>query len=151
VLDLGELPLIPALGSDIQVVVINLIHNAMDAMPDGGTLAFTSRKLQDAVEVGVEDTGAGIPEELRSRVWEPYVSGKPTDVGNSTAGRGWGLTIVNRIINQHGGTIRFTSVENHGTRFVFTLPLEQTRSALPEEVETEASNEADMVQEQGLS
>lgn len=137
VLELGTLPAVPALGSDIQVVLINLIHNAMDAMPDGGTLAFSTRCLDDAVEVTVADTGVGIPEALRSRVWEPYVSGKPTDAGNSTAGRGWGLTIVNRIINQHGGTIRFASVEGHGTRFVFTLPLEQTRDGVLEEPEAE--------------
>lgn len=138
VLDLQALPPVPALASDIQVVLINLIHNAMDAMPDGGTLAFATRRLQDAVEVSVEDTGGGIPEELRSRVWEPYVSGKPGEAGNSTAGRGWGLTIVNRIINQHAGTIRFASVENHGTRFIFTLPLEQARSTVSDDAEREA-------------
>jgi signal transduction histidine kinase len=145
VLDLGQLPLVPALGSDIQVVMINLIHNAIDAMPEGGTLAFTTRSLADSVEVTVADTGSGIPEELRSRVWEPYVSGKPTDVGNSTAGRGWGLTIVNRIINQHGGTIRFASVEGHGTRFIFTLPLEQASIEVPEDLDAEAPAETDAV------
>jgi signal transduction histidine kinase len=151
VLDLGDLPLVPALGSDIQVVVINLIHNAMDAMPDGGTLAFTSRQLPDAVEVGVADTGSGIREELRARVWEPYVSGRPTAAGNSTAGRGWGLTIVNRIINQHGGTIRFTSVVNHGTRFVFTLPMAQAAMAVPQEVGVEVTGYPDEVCEPGVS
>jgi signal transduction histidine kinase len=137
-LDLGMLPLVPALAGDIQVVLINLIHNAIDAMQEGGTLAFATRRLADSVEISVADTGAGIPEELRSRVWEPYVSGKPTDVGNSTAGRGWGLTIVNRIINQHGGTIRFTSVEHHGTRFIFTLPLQQARIELADSMELDA-------------
>jgi signal transduction histidine kinase len=144
VLDLGVLPLVPALGGDIQVVLINIIHNAIDAMPDGGSLEFTTCCLADAVEVSVADTGTGIPEELRSRVWEPYVSGKPTDVGNSTAGRGWGLTIVNRIITQHGGTIRFTSVEGHGTRFVFTLPLEQARTTIASEDEAEVPVEAEL-------
>jgi signal transduction histidine kinase len=123
VLELAPLPLVPAIGSDIQVVLINLIHNAIDAMPDGGTLAFATRATSAFVEVTLEDTGSGIPEAMRSRVWEPYVSGKPTEVGNSTAGRGWGLTIANRIINEHGGTIKFTSVENHGTLFTFTLPV----------------------------
>lgn len=129
VLELAPVPLVPAIGSDIQVVLINLIHNAIDAMPEGGTLAFSTRATKAFVEVNVEDTGSGIPEAMRSRVWEPYVSGKPTEVGNSTAGRGWGLTIANRIINEHGGTIKFTSVENHGTRFTFTLPvLSEARS-----------------------
>lgn len=123
VLELEELPLVKAVPSDIQVVIINLIHNALDAMPDGGTLVFSTTLAGGMVEVGVEDTGQGIPEELRSRVWEPYVSGKPTEAGNSSAGRGWGLTIVNRIIHEHAGTINFTSIRNQGTRFTFCLPV----------------------------
>lgn len=121
-LDLGELPPIPAVFSDIQVVITNLIHNAMEAMPEGGGLAFTTRANSSDVVITVEDDGEGIPEALRSKVWEPYFSGRGSDVGNSTAGRGWGLTIVNRIISAHQGTIRFTSEEKVGTRFIITLP-----------------------------
>jgi signal transduction histidine kinase len=122
-LDLAEVP--PVLGyfSDLQVVITNLIHNAVEAMPSGGTLFFFTRATQDAVLINVEDTGGGIPEELKSRVWEPYFSGRATRAGNSTAGRGWGLTIVNRIVTEHGGTIRFVSDQGKGTRFTITLPL----------------------------
>jgi signal transduction histidine kinase len=121
-LDLGELPEIPAVFSDIQVVITNLIHNAMEAMPGGGSLAFTSRVTPTDIIITVEDDGEGIPEELRSKVWEPYFSGRGSKVGNSNAGRGWGLTIVNRIITAHQGTIRFTSEEKVGTKFHITLP-----------------------------
>jgi signal transduction histidine kinase len=122
-LDLEEVP--PVLGyfSDLQVVITNLIHNAIEAMPEGGTLFFSSRATSESVLITVEDTGGGIPDELKSRVWEPYFSGRATRAGNSTAGRGWGLTIVNRIVTEHGGTIRFVSEPGNGTRFTIALPL----------------------------
>jgi len=125
VLDLGEVPPIRGYFSDLQVVLTNLIHNAMDAMPGGGSLAFSTRVAGNAVLLSLEDTGEGIDETLKSRVWEPYFSGRATRVGNSTAGRGWGLTIANRIIGEHGGTIRFVSEKGIGTRFTITLPVEQ--------------------------
>ncbi len=127
-LDLGELPEIPAVFSDIQVVITNLIHNAMEAMPNGGSLAFTSRATPTDVVITVEDDGEGIPEALRSKVWEPYFSGRGSKVGNSNAGRGWGLTIVNRIVTAHQGTIRLTSEEKVGTKFTITLPRRRDES-----------------------
>ncbi len=122
-LDLEEIPSVHVSFSDMQVVITNLLHNAIEAMPEGGNLVLTTRATNEDVVTTIEDTGEGIPFELRSRVWEPYFSGKKTEVGNSTAGRGWGLTIVNRIITEHQGTIRLTSEENVGTKFTITLPL----------------------------
>ena len=130
-LDLGELPEVPGVFSDIQVVITNLIHNAMEAMPNGGTFAFSSRANPNDIVITVEDSGEGIPEALRSKVWEPYFSGRGSNVGNSTAGRGWGLTIVNRIVTAHHGTIRFTSEESVGTRFIITLPRKKTQDEGP--------------------
>ncbi|MEY4641001.1 MAG: hypothetical protein RLZZ227_995 [Pseudomonadota bacterium] len=124
---------IPAVFSDIQVVVTNLIHNAMEAMPSGGALAFTTRVNPEDVVITVEDNGEGIPEALRSKVWEPYFSGRGSDVGNSNAGRGWGLTIVNRIITAHQGTIRLMSEEKVGTRFIITLPRKKTQDETPKQ------------------
>ena len=122
-LDLGVVQPVKGYFSDLQVVITNLIHNSLDAMPLGGTLYFSTQVTGGNVAVRVEDTGEGIAPENRSRVWEPYFSGKGAAVGNSTAGRGWGLTIVNRIINEHGGTIRLSSDIGVGTSFVITLPL----------------------------
>lgn len=128
-LDLGELPRIRAKFSDLQIVITNLIHNAIDAMPDGGQLSFSTAANDEFITITVEDNGEGIADELKARVWEPYFSGKGGVVGNSSAGRGWGLTIVNRIINEHKGSIRFTSEVNVGTRFVINLPInDQTES-----------------------
>jgi signal transduction histidine kinase len=118
----GDIP-IKGIFSDIQVVFANLIHNASDAMPDGGAFTIQSKISDNLAVVEFTDTGKGIAEELRERVWEPYFSGHATHVGNSTAGRGWGLTIVNRIISEHKGTINFTSVVGEGTTFVIKLPL----------------------------
>ena len=118
----GDIP-INGIFSDIQVVFANLIHNAADAMPDGGSFSIQSRIVDNLAVVEFSDTGKGISEDLRERVWEPYFSGHATIVGNSTAGRGWGLTIVNRIINEHKGVINFTSVPGEGTTFIIKLPL----------------------------
>ena len=122
-IDLADVPEIEAYFSDLQVVITNLIHNALDAMPDGGSLAFSTRSGTDSVVIVVEDSGEGIPDDLKSRVWEPYFSGRISRVGNSTARRGWGLTIVNRIVDEHGGTIRFDSERGAGTRFTISIPL----------------------------
>jgi len=109
----------------MQVVVANLVHNALEAMPDGGKLAIRTYPRNKNIVVEVEDSGCGIEENLRSRVWEPYFSGKETEVGNSTAGRGWGLTIVNRIVTEHQGTIKLSSKVGEGTKFTITLPQRQ--------------------------
>lgn len=124
-LDLGlnNLPEFKGNFSDMQVVIANLIHNATDAMPDGGKLAIRTYKEGENIKLEVEDTGLGIDDSIRSKVWEPYFSGKETEVGNSTAGRGWGLTIVNRIITEHNGVINFRSAVGEGTVFTITLPL----------------------------
>jgi signal transduction histidine kinase len=121
-LDLEEVSPVYVSFSDMQVVITNLFHNAIEAMPEGGNLVLTTRATNEDVITTIEDTGEGIPQELRSRVWEPYFSGRKTEVGNSTAGRGWGLTIVNRIITEHQGTIRLTSEEGVGTKFTITIP-----------------------------
>ena len=133
VLELGELPEVMGNFSDLQVVITNLIHNAVEAMPEGGTLVFRTRAEGTAVNIVVEDTGEGIPESLRSRVWEPYFSGRPSTAGNTTAGRGWGLTIVNRIINEHRGTIVLGSEQGKGTRFTISLPVRSQHDALTDE------------------
>lgn len=131
-LDLQEVPKVLAAFSDLQVVITNLIHNALEAMPDGGTMAFSTHSSGNDVVITVEDDGEGIPESVRSRVWEPYFSGRGSEIGNSTAGRGWGLAIVNRLISEHQGTIRFTSEENVGTRFIITLPAKQRSGGVAE-------------------
>lgn len=128
IMNLGELPSFNGVFSDIQVLVTNLIRNSMEAMPEAGDLTITSFCSADNIIIEVEDTGVGIAEHLRSKVWEPYFSGCETEVGNSTASRGWGLTIVNRIVTEHGGTINFVSELGRGTKFTVNLPVGRERA-----------------------
>jgi len=91
-------------------------------MPDGGTLQIRSNiELQELV-VSVGVTGIGIAPELREKIWEPYFSGKVTSAGNLTAGRGWGLTICNRIVTEHKGSIQCESVLGQGSKFTVRMP-----------------------------
>jgi len=102
-----DLPAVPLDESLCEQAFVNLIQNAYDAMGDsGGTLRVTAAKTnssnRDGVEVRIEDTGPGIPAELREQIFNPFVTTKKTGVG-------LGLSIVSRIIDGHHGTIR---VEN---------------------------------------
>ena len=124
ILDLIESePHVLGIPGEIQVLFSNLIKNALESMPDGGTLHIRSNiELQELV-VSISDTGIGIAPELREKIWEPYFSGKVTVAGNQTAGRGWGLTICNRIITEHKGSIQCESVLGQGSKFTVRMPI----------------------------
>ena len=106
------------LDGGLQHAVVNLVKNAFDAMPRGGTLTVTTRHDHDHVDVDVEDTGAGIPEEIRPRIFEPFFSTKPIHQGS-----GLGLIIAKEVVERSGGTIEFTSRVGVGTTFRIHLPL----------------------------
>jgi len=97
-------------------VLANLILNALQAMPQGGTLAVTASVSHHAVEIRVQDTGAGIPEELKGKLFSPLITGK-------AKGTGLGLAVVKRIVDAHGGKIAFESKVGKGTTFTLRLPL----------------------------
>ena len=120
--ELSSIPKIYGLLSDLEIVFTNLMSNAKEAMPNGGQLKVCSFQKHSDVIITFADSGTGIPEELQRRIWDPYSSGHQTKAGNSTAGRGWGMTIVHRIITEHGGSISFNSQPNEGTEFVIKLP-----------------------------
>ena len=106
--------------NQIQQCVINLIFNAIDAMPEGGTLAIGCAYSQDRglVEIKVEDTGSGISEEDLTHIFEPFYSTKSE--GN---GLGLGLATVYGIIDRHNGTITVDSEVGKGTVFSIKLPV----------------------------
>jgi signal transduction histidine kinase len=125
VLDLQQnLPTVQGIPGDLQVLFSNLIKNGLEAMPEAGTLRIRSNAERGEVVIAVSDTGVGIAPELREKIWEPYFSGKVTAAGNATARRGWGLTICNRIITEHKGTIQFTCKPGLETTFTVRLPAE---------------------------
>jgi len=118
------LPLAPMDESLSEQAFVNLIQNAYDAMGNGGgTLRVTAARMtvgnQDGVEVRIEDTGPGIPAELKEQIFNPFVTTKKTGVG-------LGLSIVSRIIDGHHGTIRVESGGDknglRGARFVIFFP-----------------------------
>jgi two-component system sensor histidine kinase HydH len=96
--------------------LLNLVHNAMEAMPQGGTLTLRGRRQATMVHLDVHDTGLGIPPERFARIFEPLHTTKP-------GGTGLGLYIVQEVIAAHGGQVAVQSTVGHGTTFTITLPL----------------------------
>jgi signal transduction histidine kinase len=114
------LPMIPAHPAELNQVWTNLIDNAIQAMPDGGTLTVRTFREDDHVVVEIGDTGVGIPTELQSKIFEPFFSTKP--VGQGT---GLGLDISYRVVTQrHGGDLRVISRPGD-TRFLVRLPINE--------------------------
>jgi len=106
------------LDGGLQHAIVNLVKNAFDAMPHGGTLTITTRRGEAHVDVDIEDTGSGIPEEIRSRIFEPFFSTKPIHQGS-----GLGLIIAKEVVERSGGTIEFTSQVGAGTTFRIHVPV----------------------------
>jgi PAS domain S-box-containing protein len=96
-------------------VFANLVLNAIQAMPEGGTLTITASRFNDSVAINLHDTGVGIPEEMKGKLFLPLSTGK-------AKGTGLGLAVVKRVVDAHGGTITFESGEGEGTTFTVTLP-----------------------------
>jgi signal transduction histidine kinase len=110
------LPPIIASGSELNQVWTNLIHNAIDAVDGNGRVTIRTRHDAETVTVEIADDGPGIPEDVQSRIFEPFYTTK--DVGDGT---GLGLDVSRRIVDAHGGSIFFTTRPGD-TRFVVSLP-----------------------------
>ena len=113
-----DLPHVLADVDHISQVLLNLMLNACQAMPGGGTLTLSLCPKGDRVELKVQDTGVGIPEDQISKIFDPFFTTK--SVGEGT---GLGLTVVHGIIQEHNGTIRVNSKPNQGTTFTISLPV----------------------------
>jgi two-component system NtrC family sensor kinase len=111
-----KLPPISAVASQLEQVFINIILNAYDAMPDGGEIHITAHRVKDMVELLFQDTGPGIPEEDRSRIFEPFISTKE-------GGTGLGLAVSYGIIAAHGGGLDLVTDAGPGACFRITLPV----------------------------
>ncbi len=102
----------------IEQVLINLLTNAVQAMPEGGRLTFELTENQDEVELKVADTGTGIPAEYLPRIFDPFFTTKPEGEGT-----GLGLSVSYGIITRHGGRIDVASEVGKGTTFTIHLPV----------------------------
>jgi PAS domain S-box-containing protein len=118
-----ELPLIDFDERYMKQALLNLIKNAIAAMPGGGVLTITTEVKDDQIHLGIRDTGVGIPEENKQKVFEPYFTTKET-------GSGLGLTLVFKIIREHKGDITMKSKEGEGTCFIIILPVPQKEQRL---------------------
>jgi signal transduction histidine kinase len=101
----------------MEQLFLNLVLNAVQAMPRGGDLTLKTRVGDDAVMAEVRDTGAGIPEEIRDRVFDPFFTTR--EVGEGT---GLGLAVSDSIVAAHGGTMEVTSTVGVGTAFRLEFP-----------------------------
>jgi PAS domain S-box-containing protein len=116
-LELEAVPAIPGEESALREVLTNLIFNAVDAMPRGGTLTLRTRRDGDTAVLEVADTGTGMTEEVRRRCFDPFFSTK------GDRGTGLGLSMVFGIVQRHSGALDVRSAVGKGTTFTITVPL----------------------------
>jgi signal transduction histidine kinase len=103
-------------ASTLRRAVLNVVQNALEAMPQGGTLTLECVRTATAVQLRVADSGTGIPAEHVTRIFEPLYTTKP-------GGTGMGLYIVQETLIAHGGRVTVESVEGQGSTFTFMLPV----------------------------
>ncbi|MCX5702888.1 MAG: ATP-binding protein, partial [Candidatus Omnitrophica bacterium] len=117
-----DLPRILDLG--LAHVVINIIKNALDAMPEAGALEISTSLNNGAIEISFKDTGAGMPVSIKEQIFEPFFTTKDIDKGT-----GLGLAICNEIINKYEGKIEVESSEGKGSKFVISIPRKYLENA----------------------
>ena len=113
-----ELPDLAADASQLHQVLVNLVVNSIQAMPNGGTLTIETGAALDFVSLSVTDTGCGMTGQVKERLFTPFFTTKDVDQGT-----GLGLAVVHGIVTAHRGTILVESVPGQGTRFEIRLPL----------------------------
>jgi len=103
-------------ASELREVFVNMIVNAVDAMPKGGRLLITCRRVDDRLQLHFSDNGMGMPEDVRQKIFEPFFSTK------GAHGTGLGLSVSYSIIERHSGAISVISEPGKGTNFTIDLP-----------------------------
>ena len=112
------IPEVMASTNQMRQVMLNLIKNAKEAMPKGGTLTVRTTREDNKVLIHIQDTGAGIPEEIRDKIFEAFFTTK-----QKVKGVGLGLSVCYGIIKDHGGEIKVESEVDKGTSFKIHLPI----------------------------
>jgi CheY-like chemotaxis protein len=119
----GELPRIAGEAAELREALTNIVFNALDAMPSGGTIALTTGRQDDTVFCAIRDTGIGMPEAVRRRVFDPFFTTK------GERGTGLGLSVVYGIVTRHGGDIDVESRLGRGATFTLRLPMRAPKPA----------------------
>jgi two-component system, NtrC family, sensor kinase len=112
-----DLPRIEADTVQLELALLNLVTNAVDAMVEGGTLTLTLSRFSDGVRLEVADSGPGVPENMMHTIFEPWVTTKPFGRGT-----GLGLAIARGVVGAHGGTITVSNRPPGGAVFTVELP-----------------------------
>lgn len=112
----SELPPVYFDEDQLKQVFVNLINNAIQAMPNGGTVTITMKKELNSIVCIIEDEGAGIPEHAMARIFDPFFTTRPN-------GTGLGLSIVQKIMNHHKGSIQAANRESGGASFRLQFPV----------------------------
>jgi len=132
-----DLPLVECRRGQIQQVIINLIINAIDAVdeadPPSGTISVATRFNEDNVQIDIRDTGNGIPDKIKSKIFDPFYTTKP--VGKGT-GQGLALA-MNTIVNVHRGKLKMVDTKGYATTFRIELPLSKYVNQKLKDVENE--------------
>ena len=112
-----DLPQVRLDSSQLSVALANLVENALEAMPQGGTLNLKVLREDRSLVITIKDTGCGIPKDQLTAIYDPFVTSK-------AKGAGLGLTLVNQVVSNHHGDIRITSEVQKGTVVIIRLPLD---------------------------
>ncbi|HEY3038232.1 MAG TPA: ATP-binding protein [Pyrinomonadaceae bacterium] len=121
--------------SELREVLVNMVFNAVDAMPQGGNLTLTAEDVDDTVMISIGDTGTGMPPEVKTRIFDPFFTTK------GKAGMGLGLAVSFGIIRRHEGSVEVDSEVGVGTRFRISLPKAQvTDESVWIQLEPETAN-----------
>src|SRR5262249_51619395 len=132
-LQIGSNAMVMGDDSELREVLVNMVFNAIDAMPEGGTLSLISRTVGESVIVQVVDTGVGMYPEGRSKIFDPFFTTK------GKAGLGLGLAVSFGIIRRHGGTIEVESQYGKGSEFRITLPIAKIAEKIVKQIEVSAA------------
>jgi len=114
--EFGDPPLVSVRTGEVVSALVNLIVNAIDAMPNGGNVTLRTRAARGGAEIEIEDDGPGMPKEVAARVFEPFFTTK------GDAGTGLGLPMVVDCVQRHGGTIALSTKPGVGTKFTLWIP-----------------------------
>lgn len=105
--------------SGLREIFVNLINNSLDAMYDGGTLSFKSWEGDETIFVRISDTGTGISDDVKARIYDPFFTTK------GTKGSGLGMSVVNSIVKRHNGKIEVQNNVGKGCTFILSFPASQ--------------------------
>jgi len=128
--NLLPVPFVSGSESELREVLTNIINNSLDAMPEGGEIRINTLEENNTVKIKIEDTGIGIPSEIKDRIFDPFFTTK------GPQSTGLGMSVSYGIINRHKGTITVDSMEGEGSTFTIILPVIGERKRKEKEEES---------------